>query len=121
MQDFGKKLRSIREDRDESREKLASKIDSSTKQIERWENGTSETGILKLRKICNHYKISANYLLGIKETHDRTKEEILERTRQMKEIITKETVEEIIRWAEYQGHIKGDIELLIQNIYEIDE
>lgn len=35
--------------------------------------------------------------------------------------IKKETVEEIIRWAEEQGHIKGDIEILVQNIYEAND
>ena len=30
--------------------------------------------------------------------------------------IKKEKVEEIIRWAEEQGHIRGDIEILIENI-----
>ena len=38
------------------------------------------------------------------------------------ETIKKEKVAEIILWAEEQGHIKGDIYLLIQNImaYEDD-
>ena len=35
--------------------------------------------------------------------------------------IKKEKVEEIIRWAEEQGHIRGDIEILIENIYKYEE
>lgn len=121
MQKYGKKLRNIREDRDESREQLAKIIDTSSKQIERWENGASETGIIKLKKLCEHYKVSANYLLDLPETYDRTKEEILERTMQKKNTIDKDTIIEIIRWAEYEGHIRGEVDLLIQNIYSFED
>lgn len=31
--------------------------------------------------------------------------------------IKKETVIEILKWAEEQGHIKGDIDLVIKTIY----
>lgn len=34
------------------------------------------------------------------------------------EMIKKETVVDIIEWAEEQGHIKGDIDILITNILE---
>lgn len=32
-----------------------------------------------------------------------------------------ETVIEIIKWAEEQGHIKGDIDLVIKTIYNYNE
>lgn len=35
--------------------------------------------------------------------------------------IKKEKVIEIIKWADEQGHIKGDINLLIQTIYSYEE
>ena len=35
--------------------------------------------------------------------------------------IKKETVEDIIRWAAEQGHINGDIELVIQTVYAENE
>ena len=121
MYKYGKKIREIREDRDETREYLAKKIDASAKQIERWEKGTSEMGITKLEKICNHYKVSANYILETAETHDRTKEEILERSKQKKNQIDKDIVFDILLWAEEQGHISGDIYLIIQNINTYQE
>ena len=31
-------------------------------------------------------------------------------------LITKEEVIDILKWAEEQGHIKGDIDLVIQNV-----
>lgn len=37
------------------------------------------------------------------------------------ETIKKETVEEIIRWAKEEGHIRGDIEIVIENIYNYEE
>lgn len=35
--------------------------------------------------------------------------------------IKKEKVQEIIKWAEEQGHINGDIDLLIKNIMNYEE
>lgn len=35
--------------------------------------------------------------------------------------IKKETVIDIVKWAEERGHIKGDIDLLIQTIYSYEE
>ena len=35
--------------------------------------------------------------------------------------IKKDTVIDIVKWAEEQGHIKGDIELLIKTIYSYEE
>ena len=37
------------------------------------------------------------------------------------DIIEKEKVEEIIRWAKEQGHIEGNIDLLIENIMDYEE
>ena len=36
----------------------------------------------------------------------------------MDEMIKRETAEKIIRWAAEQGHIKGDIEIVIANIHD---
>lgn len=38
----------------------------------------------------------------------------------LNERVTKEQVCDVIRWAEDQKHIKGDIECLIDNILDID-
>ena len=37
------------------------------------------------------------------------------------EKISKEKVIEIINWAEYQGHIRGDIDVLRENIWNEDD
>lgn len=37
------------------------------------------------------------------------------------EYIKKDTVIEILKWAEEQGHIKGDIDLVIKTIYNHEE
>lgn len=39
----------------------------------------------------------------------------------MNEQIKKETVVEIIMWAKEQGHIKGNVDILITNILEYKE
>lgn len=37
------------------------------------------------------------------------------------EYIEKDTVIEILKWAEEQGHIKGDIDLVAKTIYNHEE
>jgi len=37
----------------------------SVRQIIRWEKGTSEMGIYKLKEMCQIYRVSADYILGL--------------------------------------------------------
>lgn len=58
-------LKSLIEDTDTNIQELAEKIGVNRKQIQRWINGEAEMGIYKLRKICEHYNVSADYILGL--------------------------------------------------------
>lgn len=53
------------EDTDTSVQELAEKIGVNRKQIQRWMNGDAEMGIYKLKKICEYYGVSADYILGL--------------------------------------------------------
>lgn len=46
---------------------LAKAIDVNPKQIQRWKTGEQEMSIAKLRKFCQFYGVSADYILGLKE------------------------------------------------------
>ena len=60
-----KRLQELIQDHDMTQEDLAAIIGVHRKQIGRWINGQAEMGIDKLKKICEYYKVSADYILGL--------------------------------------------------------
>jgi transcriptional regulator with XRE-family HTH domain len=59
------KLRDTISDNDSTQDELALKIGVNRNQIRRWITGESEMGIWKLKKICEYYNVSADYLLDL--------------------------------------------------------
>lgn len=62
---FGMRLLEIRTARGEKQPDLAEALDVSVTQISEMENGKKGTTLPKLALICQHYKVSADYLLGL--------------------------------------------------------
>ena len=62
---FGRRLRALREKSGEPQRVLADLLDVSTTQISDMEKGRRTTGIDNIVLLCRHYKISADYLLGL--------------------------------------------------------
>ena len=62
---FGQRLRQIREERGKSRKEIAELLGVSKTQISDIENGKSGTNLDRLYFLCEYYKVSADYLLGI--------------------------------------------------------
>ena len=62
---FGQRLREIREDRGKSRKEIADLLKVSKAQISDIENGKSGTNLDRFYFLCEYYKVSADYLLGI--------------------------------------------------------
>ena len=58
-------LKALREDYDLTQDQLADMLNVSRKQVIRWEQGASEMGIQKLKALCEIYKVSADYILGL--------------------------------------------------------
>lgn len=58
-------IKALIEDTDTEIQDLAEIIGVNRKQIQRWENGSQEMGIYKLKKICEFYQVSADYILGL--------------------------------------------------------
>lgn len=58
-------LESLIKDTDTKIQDLAEEIGVNRKQIQRWIKGEAEMGIYKLRDICKHYNVSADYILGL--------------------------------------------------------
>jgi transcriptional regulator with XRE-family HTH domain len=64
---FGQRLREMRKAAKENQEDLAALLGVTKTQISDLENGKVSTTLEKLALICEHYKVSADYLLGLDE------------------------------------------------------
>lgn len=62
---YYERIRALREDRDESQTDLAKAIESAQQQIHKYETGKQEMTVSKLKAICEHYGVSADYILGL--------------------------------------------------------
>lgn len=70
LNNFRGRMRDTRMDNDETQAELAEAIDTSQTMIARYERGASTPSVMTLMKICAHYRVSADYLLGIPESYD---------------------------------------------------
>lgn len=61
----GQKIDALIQDNDMTITDLAKIVDASPKQVTRWRRDESDMGISKLKAICKHYAVSADYLLGL--------------------------------------------------------
>ncbi len=66
--EFGLRLRETRKANGEQQQDLADFLEISTAQISDMENGKKTTTLEKLVLICEHYKVSSDYLLGLSDT-----------------------------------------------------
>lgn len=64
---FGQRLLELRKQNHETQTDLAKVIGSGKSHICEMENGKMTTTIEKFALICEHYKVSANYLLGLSD------------------------------------------------------
>ena len=64
---FGQRLKSVRKAAKENQEVLAAVINVTKSQISEMESGKKTTTVEKVALICEHYGISSDYLLGLKD------------------------------------------------------
>ena len=64
---FGQRLRQLRKSAHETQEHLAAILQVTKTQISDMEKGKKTTTIEKLVLICEHYRVSSDYLLGLKD------------------------------------------------------
>ena len=62
---FGQRLLEVRKLNHETQNDLAKLLELSKSRISEMENGKNTTTIEKFALICEHYKVSADYLLGL--------------------------------------------------------
>ncbi|MBS6349597.1 MAG: helix-turn-helix transcriptional regulator [Oscillospiraceae bacterium] len=63
-EEFGQRLKKLRLERQENQSVLAEVLGVSVAQISEIENGNKATTLEKFALICEHYQVSADYLLG---------------------------------------------------------
>lgn len=64
---IGEKIRSLREDSDLNQTELGIKLNMTQRKISYMECGKYEPSIDDIVAICNYFKISSDYLLGIEK------------------------------------------------------
>lgn len=113
---YYQRIRALREDSDQKQATIANILETTQSYYSEYELGKRLLPINHLKTLCIHYNISADWILGLPEglPHKENKEKF-------KEKIYKETVEEILWWAKEQGHIKGNIEIVLENIWDHEE
>ena len=64
-EEFGQRLKKLRLERQENQSVLAEVLGVSVAQISEIENGNHTTSAERIVLICEHYHVSADYLLGL--------------------------------------------------------
>ena len=60
-----KRIRDLREDHDKTQQEIADILGTSQTMYARYERGANELPIRHLIALCNYYKVSADYILGL--------------------------------------------------------
>ncbi len=64
---FGQRVQEIRKPNHETQKDLGEAIGMSSNNVSEMENGKKTTVSEKIVKICRHYRVSADYLLGLSD------------------------------------------------------
>ena len=64
---YVKKIRDLREDHDMTQQEIANILGTSQTMYARYERGANELPIRHLIKLCEFYKVSSDYILGIND------------------------------------------------------
>ena len=67
MYSYLKIIRDLREDNDKTQKEIADILGTSQTMYARYERGANELPIHHLITLCKYYKVSADYILGLKQ------------------------------------------------------
>lgn len=65
MREYAQKIRNLRTDHDLSQAQLAEILGTTKNQVGKYERGEQEMPIKHLLTLCNYFKVSADYVLGL--------------------------------------------------------
>ena len=63
-----KRIRDLREDHDKTQQEIADILGTSQTMYARYERGANELPLHHLIALCKYYNVSADYILGLKDT-----------------------------------------------------
>ena len=63
-----KRIRDLREDHDKTQQEIADILGTSQTMYARYERGANELPLHHLITLCKYYGVSADYILGLKDT-----------------------------------------------------
>ena len=63
-----KRIRDLREDHDKTQQDIADILGTSQTMYARYERGANELPLHHLITLCKYYNVSADYILGLKDT-----------------------------------------------------
>ena len=64
---YVKRIRDLREDSDKTQKQIADVLGTSQTMYARYERGANELPVRHLIALCKYYKVSSDYILGLKE------------------------------------------------------
>ncbi len=67
MDNFGEKLKELRQEKGLTQKQLANLIGNAQSAIVYWESNKQEPTISALKKLCKFFDVSADYLLGLED------------------------------------------------------
>ena len=65
MYSYLKRIRDLREDNDKTQQEIANILGTSQTMYARYERGANELPIHHLITLCEYYKVSSDYILGL--------------------------------------------------------
>ena len=63
-----KRIRDLREDHDKTQKEIAELLGTSQTMYARYERGANEMPLHHLIALCKYYDVSADYILGLRDT-----------------------------------------------------
>ena len=63
----GEKLATVRKENNHTQKETADLIGSTARNVRRWEKNETEIGAEKLKIFCEHYNVSADYILDLSD------------------------------------------------------
>ena len=67
MKEYWEIIRELREDRDLKQSDIAAVLQTTQQVYSRYENGVNQLPIHHLKKLCEYYHVSADYILGLSQ------------------------------------------------------
>lgn len=65
MKEYWEILKELREDRDLMQADIAAVLGTTQQVYSRYEKGVNELPLYRLKKLCEYYQVSADYILGL--------------------------------------------------------